>query len=193
MNYLAHTLLSPDDTLERLGNLAGDFAKGSLENYHPQVRKGLMRHRAIDSFTDTHPIVKNAKASFPKSRRRVAGILLDLCFDHFLAKHWSQYNLDSLGDFLTVVYSDLNTHLALLPTGMQRVAPFMIEQNWLASYARFDALSGTIDRIASRLSKPDLLRGGASDLIALYPQLEQDFEEFFPKLVRFSEGWKLDV
>ena len=191
MNYLAHLLLAGGSSLEQMGNLAGDFAKGILrDQYHPDIKKGLTHHRAIDTYTDQHPIVRRSKARF--ERRRVAGILVDLSFDHFLSTSWQHYSDQPIKVFVQQVHTALKFHHHRLPPSLQRVAPMMIQQNWLLSYGDLEQLDDIINRVAGRLSKPHLLIGGIADIRMSYDELRSDFEEFFPDAMRFSQQWQQD-
>ncbi len=189
MNFLAHLFLGGSEPLEQLGNLAGDFVKGrSLERYHPEIQKGIQRHRAIDSHTDKHPQVLAAKRRFSPTRRRVAGILIDLSFDHFLSRHWDVFHATPLDQFIQDVHGALETHATLLPPRLEGLVPKIVGQQWLLSYGDFEALGRTIDRVATRLSRPQMLKGGIDEVKQHYPVLEQDFLAFFPELIDFNNG-----
>ncbi|MEM7282847.1 MAG: ACP phosphodiesterase [Pseudomonadota bacterium] len=189
MNYLAHLCLGGEDPLQRLGNLAGDFVKGRLDGgYHPKIISGIRRHRAIDSFTDKHPKVTAAKGYFSVERRRVAGILLDLSFDHFLSRHWTRFHQMPLCEFIQGVYDDLHTHNHLLPDRLQVVSKKIIEHDWLTSYGDVTRLGLTIDRVAKRLTRPELLKGAAGEIERHYESIEGDFLAFFPELKDFAEN-----
>ena len=188
MNFLAHLFLAGAQPLEQLGNLAGDFVKGrSLDLYHPDIQKGIQRHRAIDSHTDKHPRVLAAKQRFSVRRRRVAGILLDLSFDHFLSRHWERFHALPLRRFVQDVHVALETHETLLPPRLRGLAPKIVAQQWLLSYGDIDALGRTIDRVATRLSRPQLLAGGIDEVKQHYDDLERDFLGFFPELIEFNQ------
>jgi len=66
MNYLAHLMLADDSDASRIGNLLGDFTKGTLaslaEVYPDEIIRGIKMHRAVDRFTDSHEVFKNSRA-----------------------------------------------------------------------------------------------------------------------------------
>jgi hypothetical protein len=100
MNYLAHLHLAPDDAAARVGNLLGDFLKPSHAGHLPQaLQQGMALHRQIDSHTDSHPLVARSKQRIAAERRRYAGILVDIFYDHFLAQHWPRFSSMPLADF----------------------------------------------------------------------------------------------
>jgi len=86
LNYLAHAYLSFDQPEIIVGNLISDFVKGKKKfDYPPGIQKGIALHRAIDTFTDSHPATKEAKEVFRPHYRLYAGAFIDVAYDHFLA------------------------------------------------------------------------------------------------------------
>lgn len=186
MNYLAHLHLGGDAPAELLGSLYGDFVKGPLAGQWPAaIEAGIALHRRIDAFTDSHPLQAQARARFPAQRRRVAGIFLDLFFDHCLARDWQQYSDQPLQRFTSRVYGLLAAE-AQLPGNLQHIAPRMAAQDWLGSYRDFEVLEQVIAGMSRRLSRPGLLDGGLEDLRGLYEPLSDDFSAFYPALMRFA-------
>jgi len=186
VNYLAHLHLGGDTPADMLGSLFGDFVKGPLRgNYSAEIEAAIRLHRKIDSFTDQHPVTLYAKRRFPEARRRYAGILLDIFFDHCLALHWQRFSKEPLTDFTQRVYGVLQTSPAL-PERLAYIAPLMAAQDWLGSYSDFDVLGQVITGMQRRLSRPEGLQGSMAELEMLYVALEQDFLLFYPELVHFA-------
>lgn len=186
MNYLAHLHLGGDAPAELLGSLYGDFVKGPLAGRWPAaIEAGIALHRRIDAFTDSHPLQAQARARFPAERRRVAGIFLDLFFDHCLARDWQRYSEQSLDRFTNRVYQVLAAEVQL-PGNLQHMAPRMAAQDWLGSYRDFEVLGHVIAGMSRRLSRPGLLDGGLDDLRRLYEPLSDDFSAFYPQLMAFA-------
>lgn len=186
MNYLAHLHLGGPAPHQLLGSLYGDFVKGPLDGRWPQgIEAGIRLHRRIDLFTDTHPMVRDARALFPAARRRVSGILLDLFFDHCLARDWTDYAEVPLPTFTGQVYRVLADQAAL-PGALARIAPRMAEQDWLGSYREFDTLAAVVGGMSRRLSRPELLAGGFDELAERYQPLSDHFRRFYPELQRFA-------
>lgn len=186
MNYLAHLHLGGPAPHQLLGSLYGDFVKGPLDGRWPQtIEAGIRLHRRIDLFTDTHPLVRDARALFPAARRRVSGILLDLFFDHCLARDWADYAEVPLPAFTGQVYRVLADQAAL-PGALARIAPRMAEQDWLGSYREFDTLAAVVGGMSRRLSRPELLAGGFDELAERYQPLSNHFRRFYPELQRFA-------
>ena len=185
MNYLAHLHLGGDAPAELLGSLYGDFVKGPLAGQWPaDIEAAIRLHRRIDVFTDSHPLQAQARARFALGRRRYSGILLDVFFDHCLALNWADYASEPLSRFTGRVYQVLAAE-PRLPERLAHIAPRMAAQDWLGSYREFAVLEQVVAGIDRRLSRPDLLAGGAAELERLYQPLLEDFRQFYPELQAF--------
>lgn len=173
-----------------VGALLGDFVKPhSDDRYSLEMEAEILTHRKVDAFTDSHPIVLAAKGLFDGPGRRYSGILLDVFYDHLLAKHWENYSDDDLGQFIARFYGALRTNADVLPARLAQMAPVMIEQDWLGSYRQYEGVEIAVRRISTRLSKNgDQMRDGLNDLRANYAQIETGFHSFFPELIAFVEA-----
>ncbi|MBM7061673.1 DUF479 domain-containing protein [Pseudomonas sp. UL073] len=186
MNYLAHLHLGGSQPGQLLGSLYGDFVKGPLAGrFAADVEAAIQLHRRIDAFTDQHPLVAAAKARFPRERRRLAGAVLDVFFDHCLARDWSLYADEPLPAFTARVYRTL-AGTAELPGRLALIAPRMAAQDWLGSYREFAVVETVIGGMGRRLSRPELLAGAWDELAQLYEPLSEDFRAFYPELQRFA-------
>mgnify|MGYP006189860319 FL=1 len=186
MNYLAHLHLGGPAPQQLLGSLYGDFVKGSLEGRFPPTLEAAIRlHRHIDSYTDRHPLVLAALARFPAQRRRFAGIVLDVFFDHCLARDWGNYAEQPLEQFTGAFYRVLLAEPEL-PGRLARIAPFMAADDWLGAYGDFATLEQVFNGIARRLSRPAGMSGVMPELERLYEPLLADFREFYPQLQAFA-------
>lgn len=186
MNYLAHLHLGGEQPAQLLGSLYGDFVKGRLTGQWPaEIEAAIRLHRQIDAFTDTHPLLEAARARFPRERRRYAGILLDLFFDHCLAQGWEVYAEQPLAQFSARVYQVLLAEQQL-PAPLGRIAPRMAAQDWLGSYREFATLEPVLAALQRRLSRAGVLDGAWVELERLYQPLQADFREFYPQLQAFA-------
>ena len=184
MNYLAHLFLAQPNPDSHTGNLLGDFCRGvDISVYSEPVLAGLTNHRLVDKFTDTHPLVKQAKQQFSPEYRRFAGIALDVLFDHFLILHWEQYSQTKFDQFCHQAYRRLEQRLPIMPPQMQNVVGSMIEHQWLAHYQKLDGVAGALDSIAKRIRFTNAFTGSIVDIENNYTELEQCFRLFFPELV----------
>ena len=192
MNYLAHAFLSRSSPELLIGGLLGDFVKGRerLQQYSPAVCAGILLHRAIDRYTDAHPTVHSSCALISPARRRFAGILVDVFYDHFLACHWQRYTEQPLEDFTRQVYATLLPRMASYPERLQRLLPRMAADDWLASYAEIESVDAALHGIArrfQRFARAAVLADGVQELLHHYATIEQHFLDFFPELIGFVE------
>ena len=192
MNYLAHCWLARHTDEALLGGLLGDFVRGNaaLADWPEPIRAEIIRHRRIDAYTDAHPQVVAARALFGELRR-YAGIVLDVYFDHRLARDWPRCNDTPLEDFTARGYRVLREYRAVLPPRLRRIAPVMAAHDWLGGYADRDGVDGVVRGISSRLSR------NADKLVDCLPilrtherEIDAAFERFFPELIVAAEGMR---
>lgn len=186
MNYLAHVFLAGPRPDAIAGALLGDFIKGTqaAERYPAPIRAAIALHRAVDRYTDQHPTVFASRCLVSPSRRRFGGIMVDVFYDHFLARHWSRYSSEALPAFTARVYAALTQHEATAPERLQRMLPRMRADDWLASYADVEAIDAAINGISRRLKRANNLAGGAEELLRHYDSFDEYFSAFFPQLLR---------
>ena len=188
MNHLAHALLSGTDPQLILGGMLGDFLRGSIDPALADgVRRGVALHRAIDSYTDSHAEIVAARRLFLPPYRRYAGILIDVWFDHLLARdfeHWSAHTLAQFSDDLQAL---LRAHDAELPEALRRFSHYMQARSLPAAYARREMISEVLQGISARLQRANPLAEGLIEISRLEPELDALFRRFFPQLVTFAE------
>jgi acyl carrier protein phosphodiesterase len=196
MNYLAHAWLARHSDDAILGALLGDFVFGqsTLVDWPEPVRVEIVRHRRIDRYTDDHPAVAAARGLFDAAGlRRYAGIVLDVYFDHCLAREWRRWNDAPLGEFTARVYRILEARDADLPPRLAALAPRMAAHDWLGSYAQRDSVDRAVRGISTRLSRNgDKLVACLDVLRANEAAAQTAFEAFFPDLVQ-AAGAMLDA
>ncbi len=195
MNYLAHAWLArhADDAI--LGALLGDFVFGqsALQDWPPPIRAEIVRHRRIDRYTDEHPAVVEARGLFDAAGlRRYAGIVLDVYFDHCLARDWMRWNDMPLDAFAARVYRVLREHREELPPRLHAIAPRMAAHDWLGSYARRGNVDHAVHGIATRLSRNgDRLVECLDVLRANETAADAAFGGFFPDLIDAAARMRL--
>lgn len=177
MNYLGHLLVLPDAGLVTLGNLLGDFFKGRVEAIEPRdLRVGVALHREIDRYTDQHPVVLRSIARIDPARRRVAGVLVDVFYDHFLAK----------GCDVDALRPALEPFVGELPEEIRGYPARMITSGWMGSYANIDGIGLVLERMEMRRKRVVGLSGAETELRQHYEALAEDVAEFYPDVVRFT-------
>jgi len=193
MNYLAHLLLSPSDDLSRLGNIMGDFMLGvDPETLPPEVWSGILLHRSIDAFTDSHQVVRALRKGFSKDRRRFSGVVLDVVFDHFLIKHWSRFSQHDFNRFVDECYTALWSQRSLMPERMEMVISWMIKRDWIRSYSEIDHVGRALDGLASRLKINHDFHGAIEEVHEHYDIIEKRFLVFFPELMDHVEHLQIE-
>ena len=184
MNHLAHALLAGDAPLLLAGNLAGDFVKGRLDRLpFTPLLAGIRMHRGIDAYTDRHPVWRRSRARV--APRRVSGVIVDVAYDHFLARHFDRFCDAPLTEFAARAYRILLDHRPLLPPRLRAVLPRIVAEDWLASYRWLEGVERTFQRLSRRVAALD---GAAGQVRAQYRPLEADFLEFYPQLAGFAAG-----
>lgn len=191
MNFLAHLYLAGPADASRIGNLLGDFARGtpdSLRDRFPaEVIDGIVMHRKLDRFTDDHPAFHDARALLDPSRRRFAGVVVDIIFDHFLSVHWSEYSDQALQDFLQSIYDGFDRHPGWLGDELAPLVPRIKQENWLMSYTTLDGLALTFARMAERSPRLAPITGARDDLAAHYQSFDDAFHRFFPDVREYAK------
>ena len=180
MNFLAHSYLSPSIPLVRLGNTFGDFIKGkAMLGVHPDVVKGVLLHREIDTFTDNHPITQECKKIFINQLGLFSGIVVDMVYDHFLAKNWSKYSSIELKDYAKELFNDFDNQHDNLPEKVCEVVPIMKAQNWILAYETVNGMEKILKKMSQRISNKKDLTVGIPLLIVHEKLIESMFFEFF--------------
>jgi len=188
MNYLAHILLSGTNTDIQIGNFMGDAIKGKdYLNYPDAIRKGILLHRQIDSFTDLNTIVHQSKKRLHPRYRHYAGVLIDVFYDYFLSENWQHFSAIPLDTFITDFYTVIQQKQALLPSRTQKIVPFMVKQNWLYKYGNIEGLTRVLIGMEKRIKHDIPLHLGIEDIQEQHEALNADFMQFFPLLVVHSK------
>ena len=191
MNYLAHLYLAEDSPESLLGSMMGDFVKGAIgDRYPPKITRGIELHRKIDAYTDSHQTTRASRKLYSRARRRFAGIIVDLCYDHFLYLHWSEFSDVIIDQFISRVYEVLITHRATLPARLEAMVPVMIREDWLGSYRDLIGVEKALRRLSVRLTNGDRLLGAIEEIKLHYRSLEANFLIFFPDLIHFVQNFQ---
>jgi acyl carrier protein phosphodiesterase len=193
MNFLAHAYLSGEDEKILLGNFIGDFIKGrqALNRFDTGVIKGVDLHRAIDEFTDNHPVVHESKHRLRPKYRHYAGVIVDVFYDHFLATHWEALHHKSLHAFAVETYNTIGGFSDILPPAFKQMLPHMIRGNWLVKYAEVGGVHDALSGMAARTPYDSKMEEASEDLRLHYDQFQEEFEYFFPELRKFAAQWLL--
>ena len=183
MNFLAHLFLSGDNEQVMVGNFIGDFVKGSqLNNYPSEIRKGIALHRSIDHYTDNHPVVLESKVRLRTKFRHYAPVIVDVFYDHFLAKDWSFFSTVPLKEYTVGFYKMIDRYFDILPAGVINMLTFMSRDNWLYNYQFIEGIDRALCGMSRRTKFNSKMEEAAKALESDYEQYQKEFHSFFPEL-----------
>jgi acyl carrier protein phosphodiesterase len=191
MNFLAHLYLSGDNPKIRVGNFIGDFVKGKnlADRFNSDIAKGISLHREIDWFTDTHLVVKQSKDRLRPKYRHYSGVIVDIFYDHFLAKNFNKYSTILLPDFAEMCYETIQQHDAILPEEVKHMLPYMVNGNWLVNYSKLEGIQKALSGMARRTRFESKMEESVTDLRQSYEDFKKEFQIFFPDLISNTEMW----
>lgn len=191
MNFLAHIFLSGDNDLIKIGNFMADGIHGkNFDEFPLDIQKGIFLHRAIDTFTDAHPIFRQSTKRLHANYHHYAGIIVDMFYDHFLAKNWNRYSSEKLEDFISRFYQSLHDNYDDLSPKTQQFMSYMIDQNWLLSYKSVDGIESILKQMDNRMKRRgnegSKMHLAVAELKTFYADFEQEFTLFFEALMIHS-------
>ena len=187
MNFLAHLYLSQNNTNIMIGNFIADHIRGNnYEGFSKEIQKGIFLHREIDTFTDAHKIVRKSKRRLHKRYRHYDGVIIDIFYDYFLAKNWSNYSDIPLELYTKSVYDLFDKIKLELPKKSQQFIKYMIEYNILFNYQYKDGIAKVLNGMNSRTKGKSQMNLAIEDLQNLEPKFEEDFTTFFEDLRKFT-------
>ena len=183
MNFLAHIYLSGENELLKIGNFMADSIRGNQYLTYPnEIQKGVLLHRHIDSFTDFHPIYRKSKHRLHEKYGHYSGVIMDIMYDHFLAKNWNTFSEIPIEKYAASFYELLQKEESLLTERTKNMIPYMIAQNWLVSYASLECLETILFqmdyRTKNRVNMPEAMK----ELKQFETEFETEFFAFFDEL-----------
>lgn len=172
----------------------GDFVKGSNLTHLPEmVAKGVVLHREIDSYTDSHPTVMRSKDKLREKYRHYAGVIVDMYYDHFLAINFEDYHSLALDQFAQKKYALLENHWDLIPPHGQNMLPYMIRGDWLTNYAKKEGIHRSLTGLSRRTKFKSNLELAIQDLVTHYDEFEVEFKEFFEEIQQHISQFREDL
>ncbi|WP_431242234.1 ACP phosphodiesterase [Flavobacterium sp. P21] len=183
MNFLAHIYLSGDNDLIKIGNFMADGIRGKqFENFPEDVQKGILLHRFIDTYTDSHDIFRQSTKRLHEKYHHYAGVIVDIVYDHFLAKNWTKYSDENLENFINRFYKSLGDNYSILTEKTQGLMPYMIERNWLLSYRTVEGIHQILTQMDRRSKNVSKMQYASEELKEFYIEFEEEFTLFFEDL-----------
>ena len=191
MNFLAHALLAGDDPALVVGGVIGDWIKGPLPGrLPPDLARGVALHRAIDSHAETHPAFRRSRARVSPARRRYAGVLVDIFYDHLLACDWAALHHRPFADYCHAVYGAVAARFAELPEDSHYALKLMATEDWFLGYTQVDGMADVLARMARRARRPNPLAGGEAEFLADVEGFRSDFERWLAESRVFAADWR---
>lgn len=180
MNYLAHIYLSGNNEEIKIGNFIADFIYGNqYKKYSKNIQKGILLHRAIDTYTDSHPVFRKSKKRLFPGFRHYSSVIVDMFYDHFLAKNFETYSNVSLKDFSKSFYTILEKNMDELPKKVNQIYPIMVKYNWLVHYKNIDDLRDILNQMNNKTKFTTQLDDSVDLLKEHYDTFESEFTDFF--------------
>lgn len=183
MNFLAHIYLSGDNDLIKIGNFMADGIRGKHYEHLPaEIQKGIVLHRSIDTYTDAHPIFRQSTHRLHEKYHHYAGVIVDLFYDHFLAKNWADYSEEKLESFVGRFYKSLEDHYEHLTEKTKGMMPYMIKYDWLVSYRSIEGITRILYQMDQRTKNISKMQYSVAELVEFYDDFENEFKTFFVDL-----------
>ncbi len=188
MNFLAHLYLSGNNKNLKIGNFIADSVKGkSYKRFSPEIQKGIILHRAIDSFTDHNEFVNESKQKLRKIYGKHAGVVIDIFYDYFLSIQWKHYSDTPISQFIKDSYIIIMQNFLHLPLRVQTYLPFMVVNNWLEKYGQIKG----IERVLNGMSKYSSLPNSTNEAIVILNEqhyiFKKEFDQFFPLIIEMTK------
>lgn len=180
MNFLAHIYLSGENDLIKIGNFMADGIRGKqFEHFPEDVQKGIVLHRFIDTYTDSHDVFRQSTKRLHDRYHHYAGVIVDILYDHFLAKNWEKYSDEKLDLFVNRFYGSLHDNYPILTERTQNIMPTMIRENWLSSYQTVDGIQHILTQMDRRSKNQSKMQFATQELKEFYSEFENEFALFF--------------
>jgi acyl carrier protein phosphodiesterase len=194
MNFLAHVYLSGENDHIKIGNFMADGIHGkNFDEFPPDVQKGIRLHREIDSFTDFHPIFRQSKHRLHERYGHYSGVIMDIFYDHFLAKNFSKYSDVPLEDFVSDFYTVLDKNFEILTPKFKMILPILKTENWFLRYASIEGLTHILYMMDRRTKLRSKMQFSIEELQLFYTEFENEFTLFFAEMEEFVSGKRYNL
>ena len=187
MNFLAHLYLSKNNPNIMIGNFIADHIRGNnFSHFSKEIQQGILLHREIDTFTDAHEVVRKSKRRLHERYRHYDGVIIDIFFDHYLAKNWATYSAIPFETYTNSINTFFAEKAPKLPEKSQQFIHYMIEYNILFNYKYTDGIEKVLNGMNRRTKGKSQMNMAIEDLRDLDAEFDTDFKLFFGDLIAFS-------
>ncbi|WP_432670066.1 ACP phosphodiesterase [Flavobacterium sp. SM2513] len=189
MNFLAHIYLSGENDHIKIGNFMADGIHGkNFDEYPIDVQKGIRLHREIDSYTDFHPVFRQSKHRLHERYGHYSGVIMDIFYDHFLAKNFSKYSAIPLEEYVRDFFIVLDENFETLTPRFKKILPVLKEENWFLLYASIEGLTHILYMMDRRTKLRSKMQFSVEELELFYTEFETEFTLFFAEVEEFVKG-----
>lgn len=189
MNFLAHSYLSFSEE-QLVGNMIADFVKNrDVARLPESIQKGIKLHRAIDTFTDAHPLIHEAKAPFRPLVRLYSGAFVDVAFDYFLANDTTENSQRKWQEHSQRVYAVLRRYEEFLPEVFKKVLDKMQQDDWLYNYRNEWGIEYSFRNVVNKAQFLDKTINVFPAFLANKDFLREKYEIFFPEIKSFAQDF----
>jgi acyl carrier protein phosphodiesterase len=190
MNFLAHLYLSGNDEQLMIGNFIADSVKGSKFKAYPEgIAKGIKLHRAIDFYSDNHPVFLKSIERLRPNYHKYAGVIVDIFYDHFLAKNWKDYSEKPLEQYVDEVHALMLENILHMPARALMFLKYAIKTNRLVTYGTLEGIDDVLCGMSRRMKFKSNMEFAVKDLKEHYPLFENEFREFFDHAKKYVAEW----
>lgn len=184
MNFAAHQFLSFENPEIQIGNLLGEIVRGkNFKDYEGDRQKGILLHRQIDSFTDSHPVVKNSSQKFHENYGKYSPVIVDVLYDHILIANWEKYSNEPYEVFVENCYALFRKHFDEFPPRLQFIIKHLLQHDWFRNYTTLEGIGQTLYGISQRSKYPNKISNAVYEYELFKDELHVDFNLFFPELI----------
>lgn len=190
MNFLAHIFLSQNIPELKIGNFIGDFVKGKeIDKYPAGIQAGIKLHRKIDNYTDQHPVVLKSKIRLRPGFHHYSPVIVDVFYDHFLAKNWENFHSTPLLDYTLDFYKLTDQYDKWIPEKTKNMLIYMRQDNWLYNYQYIEGIDRALSGMSRRTQFKSNMELASLELEKHYDLFYTEFSLFFPDLQNLSKNY----
>lgn len=194
MNFLAHSVLTPEPDHWMLGNLVADLIR--KKEYHlltDEIQMGVRLHYYIDEYTDQHELVYKGTKLLHPTQGKYSPVGTDLIWDLCLAEQWNALTSLNLDGHIDEVYNHLLSNLDAFETKLEGKIKFLIGKDFLRHYTTVDKMQGICEKIHARTKFASNLDKLMIDYTNHHDEFNSLFSSYFPQLIDQISKWKQEV
>ena len=165
----------------------------NFDEFPTDVQKGIRLHREIDTYTDFHPIFRQSKHRLHERYGHYSGVIMDIFYDHFLAKNFSNYSTVPLEQFVQDFYVVLDDNFEILTDRFKSILPILKNENWFLLYATIEGLTHILYMMDRRTKLRSKMQFSTEELRLFYTEFENEFTLFFEEMQAFVAGKMLEM